>query len=290
MLAVMWIWENSPTDRLPKSGEITQFTVMKTNFLPLIKNFSLFSAMVLVFGLGAASAQTTNISGSLTVGPSNLVGSYSLAVGVANRATGSNSVAMGNYATASGDNSIAFGYNLDAYQDPNRGIWMWGYYATASGFASAAFNQAVSTGDYSFAANSSFITVPNGGGHSAPTANNAASLNYGAANADYSFAANGGSANNYLSAAFGCTETASPAQFVVGMYNCMVGTNEDWTTPFDWTGYSSPTNALFIVGNGNEDDYQVVASDALQVRKDGLVLINPGGDLNTGSYTNGPTP
>jgi len=44
------------------------------------------------------------------------------------------------------------------------------------------------------------------------------------------------------------------------------------------------------VGNGNEDDYQVVASDALQVRKDGLVLINPGGDLNTGSYTNGPTP
>jgi len=285
----MWIWENSRTGRHPKSGELTQLTLMKTNALELTKNFSLIFVVVLVFGLGVASAQTTNFPGSLTIGPSNSVGSYSMALGEFNRATGSNSVAMGYCATASGDNSMAFGAGGVLYVIA--GQWIYGYNATASGFASAAFNQGVSCCDYGFAANCSWILPPNVY-NMAPSANNAASLNYGDANADYCFVANLGTANNYLSAAFGFrTGTASPAQFVVGMMNRMVGTNEDWTTPFDWTGYSSPTNALFIVGNGYEDeDENEVASNALQVRKDGLVLINPGGDLNTGSYTNGPTP
>jgi len=46
------------------------------------------------------------------------------------------------------------------------------------------------------------------------------------------------------------------------------------------------TDALFIVGNGNAG----TPSNAMQVRMDGMVLINPSGELGMGSYTNGPTP
>jgi hypothetical protein len=242
---------------------------MKTNTSSLIKNFACISAVVLMFGLGVASAQTTNIPGSLSIGPENTATNNSLAVGTWTWAGSTNSVAIGSRIGASGSNSLSVGYIFGAEGDN-----------------SVALNQGETYSPYGFAANYAMVSKSYWGG--APTANYAAAFNTAGACADYAFAANGGGANNTFSAAFGlCTQTASPAQFVVGMYNNVVGTNEDYTATNDFDDSSwSQTDALFIVGNGNAG----TPSNAMQVRMDGMVLINPSGELGMGSYTNGPTP
>jgi len=254
---------------------------MKTNALELTKRFSCVSAVVLMFGLGVASAQTTNFPGSVTIGSGNNVSSNSLAVGEGNMMYGANSFALGG-----GVGSVVSRNCLSGNSSIVQGS---GCYAEAN--YSAVFNASESDRDGGFAANVGYVTMsynvglPYSGG---PTGYFAAALNNGVSIADYSFAANNGTALNKFSAAFGLrTQTASPAQFVVGMYNNVIGTNEDWTTPNDFDDSSwSQTDALFIVGNGNSG----TPSDAMQVRMDGMVLINPSGELGTGSYTNGPTP
>jgi len=243
-----------------------------------MKNFPCIAVIVFAgLGVSATSAQTNNIPGSLTIGSSNTVGIHCLAVGQSNTAVGASSVAMGSgsYASAS---SLAVGQG-----------------ALASGSVSVALNASECDGDYGFTANCA--SVMNLGAGYAPSANYAAAFNIGGSYADASFAANNGGAYNIYSAAFGFeTQTASPAQFVIGRYNRVIGANEDWTDPNDYDGYYNEidgdgsswhhTDALFIIGNGSSN----TPSNALQVRKDGLVLINPSGDVDMGEFTNGPTP
>jgi hypothetical protein len=232
-----------------------------------MKNFPCIAAIILSFGIGAVYAQTNNIPGSLTIGSSNTVGIHCLAVGESNTAVGTSSVAMGSgsYANAS---SLAVGLG-----------------ARATGSDSVALNASTCGGAVGFSANCASVQYLGAG--FAPSANAAAAFNIGGSYADATFAANNGGAYNIYSAAFGFeTQTASPAQFVVGRYNRTVGTNEDWTGGFDGSGNSSSNNALFIVGNGNSG----TPSNAMQVRKDGLVLINASGDVDMGEFTNGPTP
>jgi hypothetical protein len=116
----------------------------------------------------------------------------------------------------------------------------------------------------------------------------AAALNGSVANGNFSLAANMGQATNTISVALGYgTVTGSPMEMVVGLYNRNVGNGESVLSSV--SGYYSITDAtapLFVVGNGSPSS----ASNALQVRKDGMVLINPSGDLSMGSYTNGPIP
>jgi hypothetical protein len=237
----------------------------------LIK-FSSLSALIVLLGVSAASAQTTTGT-ALNIGNTNTVtGLGSTAIGIYCQAT-SGSLAQGAGSTAPGSYSAALGNSSCI-----------GQISISTGKSTTG-----SMGVYCLAANASTIYFPANittaplGAVMAATA-----LNYGYTAAEGAFSANIGTANNYLSSAFGYrTVTASPSQFVIGICNRKVGANEDWTNSNHWNDSTWPaSNALFIIGNGNP----TTPSNAMQVRRDGLVLINSSGDLGMGSYTNGPTP
>lgn len=183
----------------------------------------------------------------------------SISVGSSNRVTGTNSAAFGTSNTVSGASAVAVGTSSSA--SGKNSISLGG---SATGQNALSHGASIASGSYASAFNNS------------------------AANGNFSLSGNIGVATNTCSVALGYqTLTGSPMEVVVGLYNRNVGNGE--SSMLTTNGYyilNDSTAPLFVIGNGNSNN----PANALQVRYDGKVLVNPSGDLSMGSYTNGPTP
>jgi len=175
---------------------------------------------------------------------------------------------MGQYVDSIGTDSFAAGYGAYSPRN-NSAAFGWGY---ANGETSLAANSAYAEGDDSAAFNWASAT----GWHSF-------AVNDSSAQGAFSAAFNDGTAIGFFSAAFGNNTVAQGVnQTVVGMHNILQGNPNPEAEP-------SPSDALFIVGNGDPGtqatNWQAVRSNALTVRKNGSVQVQgvitcaPGGNI-----------
>ena len=175
-------------------------------------------------------------------------GSFSFAFGKNVKAKGKGAVALGIDNIASGANSIAMGTGSMASEYNSTAI---GPNSTASGYTSTAIG-------FNTTASSSY-TIATGSNTTASGLNSTAMGHNTTASGDYSTAMG----RETLAKGYATT--------VLGMFNDSILTSNQYTV--------TSNTPLFIVGNGDNNTNR---SNALVVRKDGKVFIDPSGK-NSGS-------
>jgi hypothetical protein len=228
--------------------------------------------------LGAHSATAGNTNGGFAMGNTNIAyGNWSVALGgqLCN-SYGGGSFAQGSGSNATGDWSIAMGVSANTYGTMCRAF---GQNSAAGDSANpTAISHATAFGYYSvakanysvaFAANSQALGLSSKalGDNSTASGQHAISLGQAStASGDYSLS-------------LGQNSTAQAQHAVV------IGPNA--AAPRGSTNSWNATDPIFIVANGQTTSAK---SNAIEVLKNGAVLINASGDLSMGSYTNGRKP
>jgi hypothetical protein len=254
-------------------------------------------------------------------------GRQSVTFGQLSIASGSNSAAFGYFSQAGGDHSAAFGEGsvanglASAAFNQSMATGMHGAafnYGSSSGWASVAFNNSTATGDYSAAFGNSTLAGPEAasfgwstqatGGASATFGLGTKAQGYGQfvigslnvpqgspfdwIETDDLFIVGNGNGNysNAMTvkkngnATFSASLAAGPGSITTGTAQTVVGVYNDTNTNDAGTNH---TSGVFIVGAGTNSGNR---KNALRVRSDSVILIQPSGDIDMGEFTAGDKP
>lgn len=240
------------------------------------------------------SANNTTVANSVAIGVltkatkphtvamgtrSEALGNYSVAIGWQNKAIGEASTSLGAHNNVSGPYSASVGASNNVHGGASLSSG-WGNTVYGQGSVALGFQNTVGATHAENIGNNAW-TLP----HSVAVGSNNSSTGAGSVAIGTSNIATGSAAaafnqNNVASGgnstAFGNGSRANGrAEFVVGEYNVLSGGSGNTI---------SGNDVLFAVGNGSGPE-EVNRSNALEVRRDGSVIINsPQGDISMGIF------
>jgi hypothetical protein len=283
------------TPVLTSSSGASTFLALRPNYILSLNANTAGSNSIAIGSSATASGSNAAAFGS----SASATGTGAIALGASTQAQGSYAFAGGPLAKAHSTYSVALGYNSWAYGSSGVGS------AMAIGSGTVANKEGASAFGYLakvYARNATALgngTIANGFGQTVVgsynlTLGNPDATGFDPGGTDPVFiVGNGaqGSPSNALTirkdaaTAIGEKVTASAAgQVVVGKYNDL-NTADTTTVP-----NTNHTQGVFIVGAGQLVGGVEQRKNAIRVTANGAVLVQPGGDLLMGEFTNGEKP